>query len=189
MRGPSQEAQTQPLPARPVLRPPAFPRWLIIGSITGFVVVCSLLYGFDYAMLTTGHHESKAYDAVAGQWLARYAAALARFDELTASPQPTDPAWQTAIQQQFTTIKAVGTDIRAYHVSWLISWHSGMIRDVAGNYDEFVPLYTYGLEKDDHGAMYRGLQARQKADHYAGQFRTLVGAKPTNATPNASPGP
>ena len=185
MRGPYQEAKTQPLPAHSVPRPPpVYPRWLIIGSITVFIVVCSLLYGFDYAMLATGHHESKAYDAVAGQWLARYAAALARFDELTASPQPTDPAWQTAIQQQFTTIKAVGTDIRAYHASWLISWHSGMIRDVAGNYDEFVRLYAYGLDKDDHGAMYRGLQARQKADRYVTNFLRLVEPKPT-PTPSA----
>jgi hypothetical protein len=59
-----------------------------------------------------------------------------------------------------------------------------MIRDVAGNYDEFVRLYAYGLDKDDHGAMYRGLQARQKADHAAASFRRLVEPKPT-PTPSA----
>ena len=186
MRGPYQEAKTQPLPAHSVPRPPpVYPRWLIIGSITVFILGSVLFSGIGLLVMIEGNRQSAAYEATAAQWIAHYDAALARFDALVAASHPTDPTWRAAVQEQFTAIKAVGADIRAYHPPFVsTAWHSGMISDVAGNYDEFVRLYAYGLDKDDHGAMYRGLQARQKADRYVTNFLRLVEPKPT-PTPSA----
>ena len=189
MRGPDHEAKTQPLSAGPIPRPPpVYPRWLIVGSIVLFTVAVIAFYGIGSAALIWGNREDAAYNDTAGRWFARYDAALARFDTLVATPQPADPAWQTDVRQQLTLIKAVGADIRAYHPSFFNSTSlTSMISQVAANYDEFVRLYSYGLEKDDHGAMYRGLQARQQADHYVEHFRATVGQKKTMNTPTNIP--